>query len=399
MQRRMRTEQQARPLHSREQVPGLLRHIDHLSGSFVNEDSLIPFLHIYAKPGADGPAGLEFISAAESGPEGIACVDDVARAVLLALQTYEQQRVPAALDLACAWFGFVSYMQEPDGRFVNFIVDRNGRKNRDGRTSYAGGQWWTARALYAAAAGWRITGDPRYLRVFQRGQLPGVRNLKITALQALALMEMYVSEPGEAVAARICALCDRILAGSPDYFRDRAWRQDLEPWGYHQIQAMARAGRLFGRIDYLAACEQTVERAIEPLIAAHFEHVEPWQGTPQCAYGISATMQGLADLYRVTRTPAHRDLALRCAGWLYGDNPSGAALYDPQTGCCSDGLCGDEASMNCGAESAIEAGFVELTRRALEPAQPRPTFTAPLAPMFCDSPHAIPLRSTAQRGN
>lgn len=389
MQRLTRTEHQARPLHDLRQVPGLLRHLDQLSGSFVHEDGHIPFLHIYAKPGADGPATLEFISAAESGPEGIACVDDVARAVLLALQTYEQQRSPEALDLARAWFGFISYMQEPDGRFVNFIVDRTGRKNRNGRTSYAGGQWWTARALYAAAAGWRITGDPHYLRVFQRGQLPGVRNLKITALQALALMEMYVSEPGEALGARVCALCDRILAASPDYFRDRAGREDLEPWGYHQLQAVARAGQLFGRIDYLVACERTVERAIKPLVAVQRAPVAPWQGAPRCAYGISSTMQGLAELYRATRKPAYRDLALRGAGWLYGDNPSGAALYDPRTGCCSDGLCGDEPSLNCGAESAIEAGFVELTRRSLEPARPLPAFTAPLAPIFCDGPRAV----------
>lgn len=390
MQRLIRTEQQAAPLCDPRLAPGILRHLANLSGSFVHEDNHIPFLHIYAKPGLDGPASLKFISAAESGPEGIACVDDVARAVLLALQTYEAQRAPAALNLARAWFGFVAYMQEPDGRFVNFIRTRNGRKNRTGRTSYAGGQWWTTRAVYAAAAGWRITADPRYLRVFTRTPLPGVRNLKVTALQALALMEMYRSEPGGALAGRITALCDRILAAESGYFRDRAWRDDLEPWGYHQLQAMARAGQLFGRIDYLAACERTVEHAIAPLIAARFAPVAPWQGAPQCAYGVSAAAQGLADLYRATGKSAYRNLALRCAGWLYGDNPSGTSLYDPRTGCCSDGLCGDQASANCGAESTIEAGFIELTRRELEPGRPMPTVSAPPAPVFCDGLRTVP---------
>jgi hypothetical protein len=41
----------------------------------------------------------------------------------------------------------VTYVQEPDGRFINFIADTVGTKNRQGRTSYAGGRRWTAQAL------------------------------------------------------------------------------------------------------------------------------------------------------------------------------------------------------------------------------------------------------------
>jgi hypothetical protein len=60
-----------------------------------------------------------------------------------------------------------------------------------------------------------------------------------------------------------------------------------------------------------------------------------------------------------------RELALECAGWLDGQNLAGTAMYDPCTGCCSDGITGGEASLHCGAESAIEAGFIELARGRL----------------------------------
>jgi hypothetical protein len=60
-----------------------------------------------------------------------------------------------------------------------------------------------------------------------------------------------------------------------------------------------------------------------------------------------------------------RELALECAAWLDGNNLAGTAMYDPRTGCCSDGITAGEASRNCGAESAIEAGFIELARRRL----------------------------------
>jgi hypothetical protein len=86
-------------------------------------------------------------------------------------------------------------MQESDGRFLNFIADAAGTKNRQGRTSSAGGPWWTARALWALATAWWAMGDQRDMPHFFRGHLTPTRDLKVTALQALALMELYQLRP------------------------------------------------------------------------------------------------------------------------------------------------------------------------------------------------------------
>jgi hypothetical protein len=364
-----------------ERLPGILQHLVRLSETFSHEAGDIPFLHVYARPGKRAGQPLEFIKAAESGPEGIACIDDVARAALLALQVYEEMRSDGALQAARAWLDFVLYMQEPDGRFVNFIRDRAGRKNRTGCTSYAGGQWWAARAMWALAAAWRLTGDARYLRAFERGRLIPVQDLKVTAVQALALMEMYAARPTERLGLRIRTLCDRILKHSPEYLRDRADVTAIKPWGYHQLHALARAGRLFGRADYLAACARSARHAIDPLVENEFRHVAPWLRGPQCAYGISTLVLGLEELYRATQDERHRALALCCAGWLYDANPTGEPLYDPETGRCCDGLSDDHRSLNanCGAESAIEAGFAELARRRLSVEHTRRSLAAPLA--------------------
>src|SRR5438132_4110012 len=205
-----------------QQVPGVLRHLRRLTQSFVQEGQRIAYIHVYARPlapGRDPP--LEFLTAQESGFEGIACVDDAARAALLALQTHallavqpqEQERAAVALGLAQDWLRFVTYMQEPDGRFINFIADAAGTKNRQGRTSYAGGPWWTARALWALATAWRATGEERYLHHVLRGRLTRTSDLKVTAIQALALMELYQLCPDFRLRQQICALCDAIVAG------------------------------------------------------------------------------------------------------------------------------------------------------------------------------------------
>ncbi len=345
-------------------VPGVLRHLYRLTRAFEHDGRRIPYIAIYARPlGPGREPPLEFITAKESGFEGIACVDDVARAAILALQEYEESGSSSALRLARGWLSFVAYMQEPDGRFLNFIVDGHGAKNRRGQTSYSGGKWWTARAMWALAMAWRVTGDEEYLRLFLRGRLAPSSDMKIKGVHALALMELYQKHPDDALCRRICALCDAIVASGLGFFRDRVAKADVAMWGYHQLQAVARAGRLFSRLDYLAACDETVRNLVEPVIEGGFYHVYPRQQECQCAYDISTLTLGLEELYLATGRERYHDLALACASWLDGANAAGEAVYDPETGRCSDGIMVGVASRNCGAESTIEAGFVELARR------------------------------------
>ena len=88
-------------------------------------------------------------------------------------------------------------------------------------------------------------------------------------------------------------------------------------------------------------------------------------------------MQGLAQLYRLTGTARYRTLGLRAAEWFAGANDAGAVMYEATSGRCLDGLTGSQVSRNCGAESAIEAGFAELERRWLTAARQGQPAAAP----------------------
>ena len=74
----------------------------------------------------------------------------------------------------------------------------------------------------------------------------------------------------------------------------------------------------------------------------------------QIAYGADARVQGLLAVGAATNRPGIRQLAGIAAGWFFGQNAAGAAVYDPATGVTRDGVNSDgSVNQNSGAESTI----------------------------------------------
>ncbi len=352
----------------------MFKHLAALTWTFLADGQDVAALAVYAEPVETGD-GLIYrpLAAAESGPEGAACVDDAARAVVLALRAWEQEHDARARALARGWLGFVEYMQGADGRFTNFILDAAGQRNLNGRTSYPGGLWWTSRALWALGTAYRVLGDETAIKRWLRCPLPEraetARTPKTTGVLVLAALEVLRAEPPPGLRRQMHGLledwCADLFGCMDGYLRDAPGQEGVSLWGYHQFPALAAAGAWLGRAEYLDACAQTVERVIEPTLAAGFLYAFPDVKDGQCAYCVSPMVQGLAELARATGERRYRDLALRAMGWFSGENDAGTVMYDPATGRCLDGINGGQVSRNCGAESAIEAGLAELERRRL----------------------------------
>lgn len=382
----------------------MLAHLQQLSWRMSVDGAGVWGLAPYAEPvpRADGTLEYRPRRAAESGDEGVSCVDDCARAALLALSLAEREgafQLPMlggspprtqgsdAYRWARRWLSFVRYMQLPDGRFANFVLDATGRRNLSGSTSVPGGLWWTGRALWALARYHRLTGSAWALRAWRRCPLPQLDDSgKTLGLFALAGLELLTADAARLPSRRQAALraeqarmrplverwCEAIVASGPAYFRDYPGKADLPLWGYHQLHAVACAATFLNRPDFLPACVETVDTLVGPAVAARGWYAyDPERGGTReglCAYCLAPLVQGLGALYDATGEERFRELALRGAEWLYGRNTAGAAVYDPATGRCADGLDGPDAnrpSPNCGAESSIEAGFIELERRRL----------------------------------
>jgi hypothetical protein len=91
----------------------------------------------------------------------------------------------------------------------------------------------------------------------------------------------------------------------------------------------------------------------------------------QIAYGNETTVDGLLAVGTATGDDVFRRWAGIAAGWLFGNNPAGVPMYQPDTGVVFDGINGDGTiNHNSGAESTIE-GLLSLMNAVNDPVASR----------------------------
>jgi hypothetical protein len=93
----------------------------------------------------------EHVEARETGVEGVACVDDAARASVVLFSLWAATGNLAIRRWAEGLLDFVLWMHAGDGLWHNFIFDWEGARNVDGPTSAPGVNFWQGRAMCALA--------------------------------------------------------------------------------------------------------------------------------------------------------------------------------------------------------------------------------------------------------
>lgn len=303
------------------------------------------------------------LAATDRGHEGVACVDDAARALILMCDLWKATGSAVIEAWARGLLEFVLYMQDRDGRCVNFIADWSGRRNEDGPTSFAGGSFWQARAIRGLARASATFEDARAARA------------------ALLAMEQVrgLPAPADVRALHVLAAVDLLRRGAaPDLQADlEAWTAELvacrhggvlfdnpdqlEPhlWAHVQEAALVEAGSYLGRDDLTRVARESVQRYLAPIITSAFDlpTVQP--------YGVACALFGVERLAAVTGEPGLRHLVEQARAWFDERNPAGRPVYDRARGRVGDGIDGGVVSDHSGAESNIAGAqtlFPELPR-------------------------------------
>lgn len=365
-----------------------LTHLNYLSEMLKIDGQPNLVTHIYAEAPNYGWV--------DASGEGLACVDDVARAVIVYLDYDARTGEPRALERARAGLNFVLRLQADDGEFYNFIRDRAGTINTDGTTSYKSLGWWAYRGMWALARGYGAFRDSdaayaatlreAYLKTEARlaaslsdvGELTTVHGFQLpawlpngaadsTGVAMLALAEYQAVEPNAETTRLLTTLGDGVrdfqLGGADQYPWGMHPHTFAAPgfwhaWGSHQAQALARAGEVLERQDYIDGAKRELDGFFAWQLAG--ERIQEMGALPfrqgQQAYGTNSIVQAAANTWRATGDERYARMAGLHASWFMGNNMARTAMYDIETGRGYDGIDRELAvNLNAGAESTIEA--------------------------------------------
>lgn len=367
-------------------------HLEHLTEMVEVGGQRVGIIHIYA----DYP-DYAWVDAKESGPEGIACVDDAARAAVLYLRDFELNNHTQSLDRARSLLDFVLAMQAPDGEFWNFILADHSI-NRDGKTSFKSFGWWAARGVWCLGLGARVFKDvdsayASQLAAAVERTFPHIQTLlqkygqierdagyatpswllygsgaDATSELLMGLVEYYRVNPSPMLRDAITRLAYGLVVmqegdvTKPPYGLHRSWTTIWHLWGNSQTQALASAGRFLGDSAMIASARVEANGFYTRLIAGgllkEMDLRDPGSRREydQIAYCVRPMAVGLLRLYDATGNIDYLRMAGLAASWLFGNNALGLEMYDASTGRCFDGIRSmTEINKNSGAESTIEA--------------------------------------------
>jgi hypothetical protein len=312
----------------------------------------------------------EQFQARESGVEGVACVDDAARASALLYRLWAITGNHALKEWAQGLLDFVLWMHAGDGLWHNFILDWDGARNVDGPTSAPGINFWQARAVCAVAeADLALHGECNRDVMTQALDAADLASppSDVRSIHVLGLLAVLERAPDPRLTQRLEAWCDQVAAcqidGTLMNSPDERGRPHL--WGHVQEGVLANASAVLGRPDLLSLAVASAETVFGEVIESGFDlpHTH--------AYDVQSAVFVMDRLAAATGRRRYGDLARKARGWFDGQNAARTPIYDRAVGRVADGLDDARVSDSSGAEANITAclallgdpGVLEQARR------------------------------------
>jgi len=296
------------------------------------------------------------------------CVDDNARALLLACALNNPGEQPLSEVLTARFAAFVQHAWNPDtGQFRNFMgfnrtwLEDRGSEDSHGRTLWALGeaartdasparrQW--AAALFAQALS--------IAESFRSPRAWAFMLLGLDAYCAVAPDDLRAREVRHSLADRLMSCLASVE--TPDW----VWFEEGLAYDNARLpQALMLTGLATQTPQYLDAGlrslrwlmtqQTTAAGQFRPVGTSGFgeqrQHPRAFDQQPVEA---TATIAACLTAWRADGDAEWKAMATRAFAWFLGSNDLSVALVDPLTGSCRDGLHPDRANENRGGESVV----------------------------------------------
>lgn len=322
------------------------------------------------------------------------CVDDNARALLLACSIADCGEPPLPEILVNHFAAFIEHAWNPDTqRFRNFMsYDRRwlepvGSEDSHGRTLWALAEC-AATDTNPSRRQWAANLFKKALPAVEQFSSPrawGFTLLGLDAYCAMMASDLAANLMRRLLAGRLLALLSANTAGS------WAWFENVLAYDNARLpQAMIETGLATGTTAYIEAglralhwlvAQQTAPSGcFRPVGSGSFGNIRqaPAQFDQQ-PLEATATISACLAAARAERTADWQTEARRAFNWFLGANDLQVPLINLSTGGCLDGLHADRPNQNMGAESVLSylLALVEIRQFARVVAAPEQSERVP----------------------
>jgi len=294
------------------------------------------------------------------------CIDDNARALIMALMAIEQDKNPKALKFMPVYLSFIQYMQTDDGNFRNFLsfnrnyLDEIGSEDSFGRTI------WSLGYLVCSAPNNSYREFGRELFSHSIPHFKGLKYLRGKANTIIGLSYYLCAHPGDELITKEINMLANSLTASYHDNKDGNWHwfEDILTYD-NAILPLALLHHY--EVTGNATSYKIAMESIEFLNSFSFEngYLNPvgnagWMKKhgknpiyDQQAIETMAMVLLYAKAFEVTKDDKYLNLMHISYQWFLGKNSLHIPLYDFETHGCADGLQYNSVNRNQGAESTL----------------------------------------------
>jgi glycosyltransferase involved in cell wall biosynthesis len=302
------------------------------------------------------------------------CLDDNARALIMALMAYERNNSKEAYELLPVYLSYIHYMQTENGNFRNFLsfsrqyLDEVGSEDSFGRTVWALGYLICG----ASSNPYREFATELFHRSYPHFKsLTHLRGMANTVIGIALYLSVFPTD--ESMTNELVRLTGELM--------DAYEKTHTDDWEWFEEKLTYDNAIL--PLALLHSCEITGNEKVKKVALKTMSFLDNltlsngylspvgndgWYSRggvfpifDQQAIETMAMVLMHFQAYRTFRKPEYIEKMFLCYRWFLGENTLRAPLYDHETKGCCDGLLPNGINRNQGAESTLAYLISHLT--------------------------------------
>lgn len=302
------------------------------------------------------------------------CLDDNARALLMALMAYKQKKHPLALELSPIYLSYIHYMQNEDGTFRNFLSFSRQFLDEVGSEDSFGRAIWSLGYLLGNAPNDAYYQSGKEIFFDAAPNFEKLRSIRSIANTMIGISYYLKSNPfDEGMIERLRSMAYKLVHQYQGH-RKENWHWFEEVLAYDNamlpLSLLHASGILNDEVITNTAIESMEFLSDLTLKNGYLSVVgnEKWylkDGTQsmfaQQPLDALAMVLMFHQAFYVTKNKSYLNKLYTSFLWFLGENDLRMSLYDFETKGCCDGLESYGVNRNQGAESTLAYLISNLT--------------------------------------